>query len=485
MRPSRFLSLMLVAWLLALGWGHTACAEQRLALVIDNVAYPNAPLSAPAGDARTLSKALRGLGFEVILRENLTKSQMETILDDFKNRLNPGSIAIFYYSGYAVQINGGNYLIPLDVDASSKGSVLSTAVAAKDILDDFATTQSHARLAIIDACRNAPLQRQLSGIPIGLAPMKVPGATIVAFSAAPGKIADDSGRYVTDLIKAMKTPGLPLSQMLQQVQAAVSAETNQAQIPWSVSSLTEAVTLTDAPLVVTADAPVTAPVRPPPPPLIAGAEAAEVALWLSIKDSKNPAAFQGYLTQYPAGRYVVMARNSLRLLQQKTALLVAVPQQPVPVFQPPSPAQQSYAAADAAEKKQYDHARALLRHGEATQAEEAFRHFVTDHRSSLLAANAQYWLAESLYVRGQFSDAAAAFAEEVSAFPKNPRIPESLLKLGLSQKVLARLDSSGRLDSGRKGDACKTFAVLAAQFPDAPEAVRAKAERTRLNCPAN
>lgn len=483
MRPSRFL-FSVVAVLVLLGWGQPAWAEQRLALVIGNGAYHGVPLTAPVGDSRAMAKALRGIGFEVILRESLTKSQMEEVLDDFSGRLNPGAIAVFYYSGRAVQVNGKNYLVPVDAEMASKGAIPVDTVDVGKMVDQLAATRSRVQLLILDACRDDPIQQRVPGIAPGLAAMKAPAATVIALSAAPGKTADDTGRYEAELAKAMKTPGLSLTQMFQQVQSAVASGTDQAQVPWTASAVTETVTLVDAAPVAATETPMAAPVRPPPPPLVTGAEAEELALWLSIKDSREAAAFQGYLARYPAGRYVVMARNSLRLLQQKTALLVTVPKPPVPTFQPPSPVRQSYEAADSALRRQFDQARKLLRDGDSVQAEAAFRRFVADHHDSPLAANAQYWVGESLYVRGRFAEAAAAFAEGLAAYPQSPRAAESLLKLAQSQKVLARMDSSGRLDTRRKAEACKSFAGVISRFPDAPEAVKAKAERTRLSCPA-
>jgi tol-pal system protein YbgF len=480
MRLTRFLFFVLAV--LAAGWVQPARAELRLALVIGDAAYGDAPLSAPLTDARAMAKALRSVGFEVIQRENLTKSEMEDAIDSFNGRLTPDAVGVFYYSGRGLQVDGKNYLVPVDAEISSKGSIPANTVEVKAVADDLAATRSRVRLVILDACRDDPIRHRVPGLSAGLAAMTVPPATVVALAAAPGQIAGDDGRYVAELTKAMKTPGLPVVQVFQQVQAAVSAATGQAQVPWVASSLAEPFTFVDAPTVAVTEAPPAAPVRPPAPPLVTGAEAVELALWLSIKDSKDAAAFQDYLARYPAGRFVVLARNSLRVLTQKTALLVQVPPQPVPVFQPPLPVQDLYRAASPAAQQQYDLARGLLRQGSAAQAEAAFRQFLAANHDSPLADNAQYWLGESLYVRGRFADAAAVFTEGLATYPKSPRAPESLLKLGLSQLALARLDSSGRMDIQRKAEACKTFAAVGVRFPESPEAVKAKSRRTQLHC---
>jgi tol-pal system protein YbgF len=470
--------------LLLPGWGHPARAELRLALVIANTAYPDGRLTAPTADSHAMAKALRGEGFEVVLRESLTKAQMEAAVDEFTGRLTPGAVAMVYYSGRGLQLDGKNYLLPVDADITTRGTIPVNGVDVGTVIDQIAATKSRIRLVVLDACRDDPIQRRLSGLAPGLASMVAPPATVIALSVAPGGIAADNGRYAAELAKALKIRGLPVGEVFQRTQAAVSAATDQTQVPWSVSSVTDSFAFDDAPRAdATATPPATVPVRPPPPPLISGAEATELALWLSIKDSKDAAAFENYLARYPTGRYVVLARNSLRVLQQKTALLVQVPVQPVPTFQPPSAVQEPYNAASPVEQQQYDQARMLLRHGNAVPAETAFRRFLADHPGSPLAANAQYWLSESHYVRGNFAEAATAFSQALAAYPKNARTPEILLKLGLSQKALARLDASGRMDPGRKAEACKTLAAVVARFPDAPEAVRAKSQRTQMNCP--
>jgi tol-pal system protein YbgF len=125
-------------------------------------------------------------------------------------------------------------------------------------------------------------------------------------------------------------------------------------------------------------------------------------------------------------------------------------------------------------QEQYDEAFGLLRKADYDQAEKSLIAFVAQHPDSPLAGNAQYWLGETYYVRGQYTEAAVAFADGFQKYPKNPKAPDNLLKLGMA---LASLN--------RKNDACKTFDQVGAQFPTAAASLkrRAEQERKKLSCP--
>lgn len=144
---------------------------------------------------------------------------------------------------------------------------------------------------------------------------------------------------------------------------------------------------------------------------------------------------------------------------------------------PEKPAQSAAVAAlpsNASPEKQYEHAFELLRNADYDKAEKAFQDFLAKNKGHQLAGNAQYWLGESYYVRNKFAEAAQAFAEGVSKYPKNSKAADNLLKLGMSLQQL-----------NQKKDACTAYNQLMAKFPDASASVkrRADTERRRLNCP--
>lgn len=135
--------------------------------------------------------------------------------------------------------------------------------------------------------------------------------------------------------------------------------------------------------------------------------------------------------------------------------------------------QQSAALTGGTPKEQYDHAFALLSQANYPAAEQALTAFLERYPDDSLAGNAQYWLGETYYVRGQFREAAVTFAEGFQKFPQSPKAPDNLLKLG---KSLAAL--------GQSADACGTFAELRKRYPDAPATIhqQATAEQQRLSC---
>ncbi|AWK85520.1 tol-pal system protein YbgF [Azospirillum thermophilum] len=144
---------------------------------------------------------------------------------------------------------------------------------------------------------------------------------------------------------------------------------------------------------------------------------------------------------------------------------------------PEKPAQTAAVAAvpsNAGPEKQYEHAFELLRNADYDKAEKAFQDFLAKNKGHQLAGNAQYWLGESYYVRNKFAEAAQAFAEGVSKYPKNSKAADNLLKLGMSLQQL-----------NQKKDACTAYNQLMTKFPDASASVkrRADTERRRLNCP--
>jgi hypothetical protein len=311
-------------------------AEQRVALVIGNDAYPAAPLKNPVNDARAIAKSLNRLGFEVILRTNLNQKGMVEVLREFGGRLREGGVALFYYSGHGMQVKGRNYLIPVNSDIRSEDEVPYMSIDMAQVLDKIEAARSRANLVILDACRNNPFVRTFRSGRVGLAQMDAPGGTLLAFATAPGGVARDgneeNGIYTKHLLAQMNTPRLPVEVMFRRVREGVTAETNNTQTPWESSSLTG-----DFYFNQTAPAPEQAPplatAIPGPQPAAPAARvdplAVELAFWNSIKDSSNPADYTAYLEQYPAGSFAGIARN-------RTGSTAAA-QAPPPVAAEPAP----------------------------------------------------------------------------------------------------------------------------------------------------
>lgn len=218
---------------------------RRVALVVGNARYEVGALVNPVNDARLVETTLRKLGFEVTKVENISAARMRTVVDDFAVKAKGADVALFYYAGHAVQVDGENYLIPVDnKEALAPATMREQSLPLGVMLGKLSLDSGpRVKLVFIDACRNSPLFSADRSVTGGLAPIAAPPAgALVAFATAPGRVAKDgSGKnsYFTKHFAALvDTPGLKVEDMLKNVRAAVMRDTKNAQEPSEVSSLT-------------------------------------------------------------------------------------------------------------------------------------------------------------------------------------------------------------------------------------------------------
>lgn len=216
---------------------------RRVALVIGNSAYAVGRLRNPTHDARAMSDALLELGFEVTHLQDLDLAGMKRALRQFGSGLKGGGVGLFYYAGHGVQVKGENYLIPIDAAPESAEEVEYEAVSAGLVLAQLAGNGGGTNIVILDACRNNPFARGLRSADEGLAAVRAPGGTLVAFATAPGSVASDgpdssNGVYTQELLRFMRVPGLSVEEVFKRVRVAVREKTQGRQTPWEESSLT-------------------------------------------------------------------------------------------------------------------------------------------------------------------------------------------------------------------------------------------------------
>lgn len=216
--------------------------ERRVALIIGNATYKDAPLKNPVNDAKAMAEILREQGFEVIQRVNASKSEMESAIVEFGEKLGEGAVGLVYYSGHGMQVAGKNYLIPVDAQITTEQSVPLRTIDADAVLTQMMAVRSRVNIVILDACRNNPFERRFRAIGGGLAQMNAPEGTLIAYATAPGKVASDgegvNGLYTQELLRAMRQPNLPIEQVFKRVRGAVSRASGGNQVPWEASSLT-------------------------------------------------------------------------------------------------------------------------------------------------------------------------------------------------------------------------------------------------------
>ena len=190
MFPSYLLKLMVSASML-LGAG-SAFAENRLALVIGQSAYRSVPaLPNPANDARAVTQMLTDSGFEVSTASDLSQNEMRQQVSEFAGKVaakGADTVALVFYAGHGLQIDGENYLVPVDVDPKREADIPIQAVRLNDILNTLTSVPSKMRILMLDACRNNPFpdisKTSGGGLAIVDAKIGAPG-TFLSFSTSP------------------------------------------------------------------------------------------------------------------------------------------------------------------------------------------------------------------------------------------------------------------------------------------------------------
>ncbi len=239
MWKSIYLSFILV--MLAL---HLGAQEKRLALVIGNGDYEHATtLLNPSNDAQAMAETLELLGFKVQKSINCTQKEMKKAIDYFGEYLKKYDVGLFFFAGHGVQVNGYNYLIPVDARIASEGDVEYDCINAGRMLTKMEASGAATNIVIMDACRNNPFEvswtRSLSNQ--GLAYMEAPTGSLIAYSTSPGNTASDgSGKnslYTESLLAHIGDPELNILQIFQQTRKRVRELSNDQQIPWESTSL--------------------------------------------------------------------------------------------------------------------------------------------------------------------------------------------------------------------------------------------------------
>jgi Caspase domain len=294
-----------------------AFAQKKLALVIGNGAYKNATeLPNPPNDARDMEGVLGVMGFEVVSAFDATKQDMDNKIREFAEKADGADVALFFYAGHGMQVNGVNYLIPIDAKLDSATALDFETVNAENIIR-YMSSDTRVGLVFLDACRDNPLSRRFqkksrsAAVGSGLATRTGSDPNLmIAFATAPGEVAlDGAGRnspFTAALIKYLPQEKKELRSVLTDVKADVQNSTGKEQIPWSHDNLVTNLYLMSAP-----DEPIDTPkavtpqtveVTPPPP---ATDEAREA--WETVKNLSSPGAFDAVAKRYPGTLYAELA----------------------------------------------------------------------------------------------------------------------------------------------------------------------------------
>jgi tetratricopeptide (TPR) repeat protein len=259
-----------------------ASAADRFALVIGNANYPNseAPLKEPINDAREIAEELKHDGFTVEIGENLTGEAMRRAFERLNSHIKPGTVALIFFSGFGIQSNRQSYLIPVDAAIWYDSDVRKNGISLEAVLGDLNSRGAGIKIALIDASRRNPFERQLPrSYSAGLAPVIAPNGTLVMYSAGLSSVVPDNGAdhslFVQELLKEIRVPGLMAEEALNRTRVGVTRASRSQQVPWISSSLVE-----DFSFIPGSGEP-----PPPPPPPIIPPKPAEV-----VKPGSNPEA---------------------------------------------------------------------------------------------------------------------------------------------------------------------------------------------------
>ena len=310
---------------------NVAKADRRVAFVVGNGAYKNVtPLPNPPIDSKAMAGLLRNVGFDVVEGTNLTRDKMTEKLLDFGKKAQGADVAVFFYAGHGIAINGTNYLLPVDADIKSEMDVKLGSAINIDLTLDQTMGDAKVKLVFLDACRDNPFAAKLRSlkstrsvnVQTGLAEMKSGEGTLIAFATGPGQTALDgqegtNSPFTRALLANIAKPGVEIQEAMTKVRAQVNEETDKDQLPWGHTNLIGLVYLNPAPTPAPGAATAAAPASSAPAQVASNSSGTDVELefWRSVKESNKPEELNAYLTNYPDGQFKSLALARIASLE--------------------------------------------------------------------------------------------------------------------------------------------------------------------------
>ena len=240
LRRSSALALSFIVIFLVAGFSQPK--ERRLALVIGNGEYEfSGKLRNTVNDANLMASTLKELGFDVIKKTDASKTEMEQAILDFSRELGKYNVALFFYAGHGIQLEGTNYLIPVDARLDDRLAAQFEAIDVGKLVSQFERYPNNVNIVILDACRNNPFKTWTRGADSGFKAIPAPSGTIIAFATGEGATASDgtgqNGLYTSELVAQMKVPQR-IEDVFIQTRVGVRARSENRQSPQEWSQLT-------------------------------------------------------------------------------------------------------------------------------------------------------------------------------------------------------------------------------------------------------
>lgn len=305
-------SLVALPSLLAIDSNWAAVADpSRLALVIGNSAYRQAPLENPSNDARAMSNLFGSAGFTVDTCLDTTRTDLISAIERFGDavRRSETRLAVFYYAGHGAQLDWRNYLLPVDAEVATAEQLKQRCVDLGLLLGKLEAARDKTFIVILDACRNNPFGVHYRPEQKGLSQFDAPVGSLLAYATSPGNVASDgsgkNGLYTENLLRELSVRGTRIEDGLKRVRLNVRLQSVGKQIPWETTSLENDVYLFNDGQKKLSDEALEKLVED------------DLAEWTRIKTSRNSEDWVAYLRKFPNGRFAEIAQARLtRLLTE-------------------------------------------------------------------------------------------------------------------------------------------------------------------------
>lgn len=292
-----------------------AADPSRLALIIGNSSYRDAPLVNPASDARAVGALLTQAGFSVDSRLDATRGDMMAAIERFGAAVKRSEtrLVVFYYAGHGAQLDWRNYLLPVDAVVQKQDDLKQRCVDLGLLLGQFSAAKDKTFVVILDACRNNPFGSAYRPEQKGLSQFDAPVGSLLAYATAPGNVASDgegqNGLYTENLVRELGRRDTRIEDALKRVRLNVRLASHGEQIPWETTSLESDVFIFSEGRKKLSESELEQLVE------------ADVTEWARIKSSKRIDDWVGYLRSFPNGRFAEIAQMRLaRLLAEDERL---------------------------------------------------------------------------------------------------------------------------------------------------------------------
>jgi hypothetical protein len=276
----------------------------KLALVIGNSKYKDAPLRNPGNDAQAIGSTLTSLGFSVVTKLDTGRDELASAVAAYVREVAAKQcVGLFYYAGHGVQLAWRNYMLPVDADIDTIDDIQKQAVEVNALMEGLTKAANPLNVVMLDACRDNPFGH-LKTQQRGLSQMDAPTNTLLAYATSPGNVASDgdgkNGLYTESFLTEMRVPEAKLEDVFKRVRLNVRRKSQGAQIPWESTSLEEDFYFLPP-----------AQLRKRSNEEREAAYKAELAMWESVKSATTPKPLEDFLRRYPSGEFSELAQLQL------------------------------------------------------------------------------------------------------------------------------------------------------------------------------